>query len=56
MNPSTEILPPADPLEGDDLDTFMKQLPILENTWSLMAGDGIPLPQQESTSSDNTSP
>lgn len=56
VNPATEILPPADPLEGDDLDTFMKQLPILENAWFLMAGNGIPLPQQESTSGNSASP
>ncbi len=56
VNPAKEILPPADPLEGDDLDTFMKQLPILEHAWSLMAGNGIPLPQQESTSGSNPSP
>ncbi len=55
VNPATEILPPADPLEGDDLDTFLQQLQILENTWSRMAGEGLPLPQHESTSSDNTS-
>jgi murein DD-endopeptidase MepM/ murein hydrolase activator NlpD len=56
VNPATEILPPANPLEGDNLDTFMKQLPILENAWSLMAGNGIPLHQQESTSGNSATP
>lgn len=56
VNPATEILPPADPLEEEDLDHFMKQLPVLETTWTLMSGAQIPVPDQESVSAGSTSP
>lgn len=55
VNPATEILPPANPLVEDDLDSFMLQLPILESTWSRMAGTDIPVSLDENTSMDSTS-
>jgi len=47
VNPATEILPPADPLEGDDLALFLSQLEVLESTWSIMAGEQVPVPEPE---------
>ncbi len=54
VNPATEILPPANPLLEEDLDSFMLQLPILESTWSRMAGTDIPVFRNEGTDSDST--
>lgn len=47
VNPATEILPPANPLEDDDLELFMLQLPVMERAWSRMAGEGLPVPEAE---------
>ena len=54
VNPASEILPPANPLLANDLDYFMLQLPVLESTWSIMAGMGIPVSLAEHTDSGNT--
>jgi len=55
VNPASEILPPANPLLENDLDFFMLQLPVLERTWSIMAGMDIPVSQSEDPQSSNTS-
>ena len=55
VNPATEILPPANPLLENDLDFFMLQLPVLERTWSRMAGMDIPSPCIEGTDSNSSS-
>ncbi len=55
VNPASEILPPANPLIADDLDFFMLQLPILEQTWSRMAGMNIPVPLSDGTTPDSIS-
>ncbi|MCK5116427.1 MAG: M23 family metallopeptidase [Candidatus Aegiribacteria sp.] len=54
VNPASEILPPANPLLANDLDFFMLQLPVLESTWSIMAGMDIPVSQPQGTESSNT--
>jgi murein DD-endopeptidase MepM/ murein hydrolase activator NlpD len=48
VNPATEILPPADPLEGEELAEFRRQLPVLEGAWELLAGRELPLPEDAS--------
>lgn len=48
VNPATEILPPADPLEGEELAAFERQLPVLESAWELLAGGPLPVPEPES--------
>lgn len=50
VNPATEILPPADPLTGEDLDMFLLQTPVLIDMWSIMADTEIPV----SLTSDST--
>jgi len=55
VNPATEILPPADPLEGEDLDLFLAQLDVLEGLWSVMAGESVPVPEPEPAPEDSTS-
>lgn len=45
VNPAEEIVPPANPLEGEELDRFLAELPVLESQWSLLAGTPIPVPQ-----------
>ena len=50
VNPATEILPPANPLEDRQLEQFTVQLPVLESTWSIMAGAGLPVPEEQETS------
>jgi murein DD-endopeptidase MepM/ murein hydrolase activator NlpD len=42
INPATEIVPPVDPLEGEDLAAFQAGLPIMEAVWDRMAGSPIP--------------
>lgn len=42
VNPATEILPPANPLLDRQLQQFNLQLPVLESTWSRMAGGSLP--------------
>jgi murein DD-endopeptidase MepM/ murein hydrolase activator NlpD len=44
VNPSTEITPPADPLEGRELERFQRQVPALESIWEEMAGGKLPKP------------
>jgi len=55
VNPASEILPPANPLSGDDLELFMHQLPVLESTWTWIAGANIPVPDREDVHSDSIS-
>ncbi len=43
VNPATEIMPPADPLEGPELERFLEELPVLEAQWSLLAGMEVPV-------------
>jgi murein DD-endopeptidase MepM/ murein hydrolase activator NlpD len=45
VNPATEIMPPADPLEGQELERFLAELPVLEAQWSLIAGITLPVPE-----------
>ncbi len=47
VNPATEIMPPADPLEGQELERFMEELPVLEAQWSLLAGMEIPVSTEQ---------
>lgn len=47
VNPATEILPPADPLENGDLELYLQQLAVLERTWSLMSGVEVPVPETD---------
>ncbi|MBD3277215.1 MAG: peptidoglycan DD-metalloendopeptidase family protein, partial [Candidatus Aegiribacteria sp.] len=54
VNPATEILPPANPLEDESLELFTLQLPVLERTWSRMAGENLPVPVVENIDSDST--
>ena len=42
VNPATEIVPPADPLEGEELEDFMAQLSVLETYWQAVSP--VPLP------------
>jgi hypothetical protein len=44
VNPATEIMPPADPLEGAELERFLTELPTLEAQWSMLAGKELPVP------------
>ncbi len=52
VNPATEILPPADPLEGSDLDNFLVQLPVLEAIWNRMSDTDVPVPTAEAALTD----
>jgi murein DD-endopeptidase MepM/ murein hydrolase activator NlpD len=54
VNPATEILPPADPLEGSDLDIFLVQLSILEAIWNLLSDTEVPVPPREIAMADST--
>jgi|GEM_PF-445033 len=47
VNPATEILPPADPLEGEDLELYLDQLAVLERTWSIMSDVEVPVPETD---------
>ena len=47
VNPAEEIVPPADPLEGQELERFLAELPVLESQWSLLAGMELPVPAGE---------
>jgi len=44
VNPATEIMPPADPLEGAELERFLLELPVVEAQWSMLAGKVLPCP------------
>ena len=52
VNPATEILPPADPLEGEQLAEFHRQLPVLESSWELLAGRSLPKPSEDAAAED----
>jgi len=54
VNPATEILPPADPLEGRDLDTFILQLPAMEAAWKAICDVPFPVPDVEEVPADST--
>lgn len=45
VNPAEEIVPPSDPLEGEELQAFLDQLPVLEAAWSLLNGSPLPVPE-----------
>jgi murein DD-endopeptidase MepM/ murein hydrolase activator NlpD len=47
VNPATEILPPANPLEDQQLELFRLQLPVLESTWGRMTGGNLPVSPPE---------
>ena len=47
VNPAEEIVPPSDPLEGDELQAFLRQLPVLEASWALLNRAPLPLPPPE---------
>ncbi|OPL19129.1 MAG: hypothetical protein AVO35_12280 [Candidatus Aegiribacteria sp. MLS_C] len=51
VNPATEIMPPANPLLDMQLQQFNQQLPVLESTWSRMAGGCLPVPEAEADTS-----
>ena len=44
VNPALEIVPPADPLDGEELERFLAELPVIEAQWSLLAGMPLPVP------------
>jgi murein DD-endopeptidase MepM/ murein hydrolase activator NlpD len=54
VNPATEILPPADPLEGAELEEFLAQLPVLETVWGQMSDSGLPVPEPAASPPDST--
>lgn len=50
VNPAEEIVPPSDPLEGQELQAFLDQLPVLEGAWSLLNGAPLPVPSDDAAS------
>ncbi len=48
VNPATEIMPPADPLEGEELERFLAEMSVIEAQWSMLTGTVLPVPQEES--------
>ena len=44
VNPAEEIVPPADPLTGEELERFLAEMPVLEAQWSLLSGMELPVP------------
>ncbi|HQH79518.1 MAG TPA: hypothetical protein PK535_11170, partial [Synergistaceae bacterium] len=44
VNPAEEIVPPSDPLEGENLALFLEQLPVLDAAWTVLNGSPIPVP------------
>ncbi len=46
------VKPPADPLEGSDLDNFLVQLPVLESIWDHMSDTDVPVPTAEAALTD----
>ena len=44
VNPAEEIVPPADPLTGEELERFLAEMPVLEAQWSLLSGMQLPVP------------
>ena len=47
VNPATEIMPPADPLDGDELERFLDEMIVIEAQWSMLAGIDLPIPEIE---------
>jgi murein DD-endopeptidase MepM/ murein hydrolase activator NlpD len=47
VNPATEIMPPADPLEGEELERFLAEMSVIESQWSMLTGTVLPVPQDE---------
>ncbi len=52
VNPSSEIVPPADPLEGEELELFLAQLSVLEEIWNRMTGGNLPMSRGEEVSAE----
>ena len=44
VNPATEIMPPADPLEGEELTRFLNEMTVIEAQWSMLVGIDLPVP------------
>lgn len=44
VNPAEEIVPPANPLEGEELERFLAELPVIEAQWSMLSGMDLPVP------------
>jgi murein DD-endopeptidase MepM/ murein hydrolase activator NlpD len=47
VNPATEIMPPADPLEGEELERFLSEMPVIEAQWSMLTGMDLPVPEPD---------
>ena len=47
VNPALEILPPADPLTGEELDRFLLQVESLESVWGSLSGGTLPIREVE---------
>ncbi len=47
VNPATEIMPPADPLEGAELERFLSEMIVMEAQWSMLLGFDLPVPEIE---------
>ena len=47
VNPATEIMPPADPLEEEELDRFLSEMLVIEAQWSMLVGIDLPVPEAE---------
>jgi len=45
VNPATEIMPPADPLDGSELERFLSEMAVIEAQWSMLAGTELPIPE-----------
>ena len=45
VNPATEIMPPADPLEEEELDRFLLEMAVVEAQWSMLVGIDLPVPE-----------
>ena len=45
VNPAEEIVPPANPLTGDELERFLAEMPVLETQWSILSGMELPVPE-----------
>lgn len=54
VNPADEIVPPSDPLEGEELQAFVRQLPVLESSWAILSGAPLPVPSFEPEASPST--
>ncbi|MCK5037364.1 MAG: M23 family metallopeptidase, partial [Candidatus Sabulitectum sp.] len=45
VNPATEIMPPADPLDGSELERFLTEMAVIEAQWSMLVGIELPVPE-----------